>query len=131
MSDDELKKDFAAKLRYFMKIKGCRQSDISKELGLNMSTISSWCNGVMIPRMDKVKLLANYFGVNISDLLDLDNSEPDNEKNYYLNDDAKDIAQFLYENPDYKVLFDASRKVKKEDIQFVKEMIDRMSNKND
>lgn len=127
MSDDELKKDFAAKLRYFMKIKGCRQSDISKELGLNMSTISSWCNGVMIPRMDKVKLLANYFGVNISDLLDLDNSEPDNEKNYYLNDDAKDIAQFLYENPDYKVLFDASRKVKKEDIQFVKDMIDRLS----
>lgn len=127
MSDDELKKDFAAKLRYFMKIKGCRQSDISKELGLNMSTISSWCNGVMIPRMDKVKLLANYFGVNISDLLDLDNSEPNNEKNYYLNDDAKDIAQFLYENPDYKVLFDASRKVKKEDIQFVKDMIDRLS----
>ena len=127
MSDDELKKDFAAKLRYFMKIKGCRQSDISKELGLNMSTISSWCNGVMIPRMDKVKLLANYFGVNISDLLDLDNSEPNNEKNYYLNDDAKDIAQFLYENPDYKVLFDASRKVKKEDIQIVKDMIDRLS----
>lgn len=50
---------------------------------------------------------------------------------YYLDDDARDMAQFLYENPDYKVLFDASRKVKKEDIQFVKEMIDRMSNKND
>ena len=56
-----------------------------------------------------------------------------NEDNniYYLDDDARDMAQFLYENPDYKVLFDASRKVKKEDIQFVKEMIDRMSNKND
>ena len=31
-------------------------------------------------------------------------------------DDARDIAQFLYENPEYKVLFDASRNVKKEDI---------------
>ena len=39
------------------------------------------------------------------------------------------MAQFLYENPDYKVLFDASRKVKKEDIEFVKQMIDRMSNR--
>ena len=37
----------------------------------------------------------------------------------------------MYENPDYKVLFDASRKVKKEDIEFVKEMIDRLSNRND
>lgn len=49
---------------------------------------------------------------------------------YYLNPKARDMAQFLFENPEYKVLFDASRKVKPEDIQFVKEMIDRMSNKN-
>ena len=49
---------------------------------------------------------------------------------YYLNEDARDMAQFLFENPEYKVLFDASRKVKPEDIQFVKEMIDRMSNQN-
>ena len=41
------------------------------------------------------------------------------------------MAQFMYENPDYKVLFDASRKVKKEDIEFVNEMIDRLSNRND
>lgn len=130
MSDDELKKDFASRLRYFMKIKGCRQSDISKELGINMSTVSSWCNGVMIPRMDKIKLLADYFGINISDLLSFNDNEPDDDKRgYYLNDDAKDIAQFLYENPDYKVLFDASRKVKKEDIEFVKDMIDRLSKK--
>ena len=58
------------------------------------------------------------------------NTNEDNNV-YYLDDDARDMAQFLYENPDYKVLFDASRKVKKEDIQFVKEMIDRMSNNND
>ena len=50
---------------------------------------------------------------------------------YYLDDDAREMAQFMYENPDYKVLFDASRKVKKEDIEFVKEMIDRLSNRND
>ena len=42
---------------------------------------------------------------------------------YYLNPEARDMAQFLFENPEYKVLFDASRKVKPEDIQFVKEMI--------
>ena len=54
-----------------------------------------------------------------------------NEDTYYLDDDARDMAQFMYENPEYKVLFDASRKVKKEDIDFVKQMIDRMSNKGD
>ena len=108
-----------------MNIKGCKQSDIDRDLGINMSTISSWCNGVMIPRMEKIKMLADYFNINMSDLLE-DDTELNN-KSYYINDDAKDIAQFLYENPDYKVLFDASRKVKKEDIQFVKDMIDRLS----
>ena len=43
---------------------------------------------------------------------------------YYLNPEARDMAQFLFENPEYKVLFDASRKVKPEDIQFVKEIIE-------
>lgn len=125
MSDSELRQEFAARLKYYMNIKGCKQSDIARDLGINMSTISSWCNGVMIPRMEKIKMLADYFNINMSDLLEDDNEL--NNKSYYINDDAKDIAQFLYENPDYKVLFDASRKVKKEDIQFVKDMIDRLS----
>lgn len=125
MSDNELRQEFAARLKYYMNIKGCKQSDIARDLGINMSTISSWCNGVMIPRMEKIKMLADYFNINMSDLLE-DDTELNN-KSYYINDDAKDIAQFLYENPDYKVLFDASRKVKKEDIQFVKDMIDRLS----
>lgn len=125
MSDSELRQEFAARLKYYMNIKGCKQSDIVRDLGINMSTISSWCNGVMIPRMEKIKMLADYFNINMSDLLE-DDTELNN-KSYYINDDAKDIAQFLYENPDYKVLFDASRKVKKEDIQFVKDMIDRLS----
>ena len=125
MSDSELRQEFASLLKYYMNIKGCKQSDIARDLGINMSTISSWCNGVMIPRMEKIKMLADYFNINMSDLLE-DDTELNN-KSYYINDDAKDIAQFLYENPDYKVLFDASRKVKKEDIQFVKDMIDRLS----
>ncbi len=125
MSDSELRQEFAARLKYYMNIKGCKQSDIARDLGINMSTISSWCNGVMIPRMEKIKMLADYFNINMSDLLE-DDTELNN-KSYYINDDAKDIAQFLYENPDYKILFDASRKVKKEDIQFVKDMIDRLS----
>ena len=41
------------------------------------------------------------------------------------------MAQFLFDNPDYKVLFDASRKVKKEDIEKVKRMIDLMNGDSD
>lgn len=85
------------------------------------------------PPLKALKKLSEIFNIDMNDLATKKLSYNTNEDNnvYYLDDDARDMAQFLYENPDYKVLFDASRKVKKEDIQFVKEMIDRMSNKND
>ena len=55
-------------------------------------------------------------------------TEDDSDESYYLDEDAREAAEFLHKNPDYKVLFDASRKVKKEDIEFVKQMLDRFSN---
>lgn len=128
MSENEYKKIFSKNLRYYMNKNNKKQSDLINDLGFSSSTISNWCTGEKLPRMDKVQILADYFHINKSDLLE-DKSSSIEEDSYYLNDDARDMAQFLYENPDYKVLFDASRKVKKEDIDFVKQMIDRMSNK--
>lgn len=36
---------------------------------------------------------------------------------YYLNQQTEEMADFLMKNPQYQVLFDASRKVKPEDIE--------------
>lgn len=38
------------------------------------------------------------------------------EENYYIEEEAKSLAQFLKDNPEHRILFDASRKVKKEDL---------------
>lgn len=76
--------------------------------------------------------MPNVFHVNTDYLLGRESSAaPESHRQYYLNDDARDMAQFLFENPEYKVLFDASRKVKKEDIDFVKQMIDRVRGDSD
>ena len=80
--------------------------------------------------MDKVDAMCDLFHCNRSDLIE-DKKEPSPEEQYYLDPDARDMAQFLFENPEYKVLFDASRKVKKEDIEFVKQMIDRIRGGSD
>lgn len=130
MSDNEYKKIFSKNLRYYMDMNNKKQSDLITDLGLSSSTISNWCTGEKLPRMDKVQLLADYFHINKSDLLE-EKDKTTADETYYLNDDAKEMAQFLYENPDYKVLFDASRKVKREDIEFVKQMIDRIRGDGD
>lgn len=130
MSDDYYKNIFSKNLRYYMEINNKTQVDLINDLGVNKSAISTWCNGTRLPRMDKVDMLAKYFHINRSDLIEEKSEDQEEESSYYLNDDARDMAQFLYDNPDYKVLFDASRKVKKEDIEFVKQMIDRVNGNN-
>lgn len=118
---------FAEMLKYYLMMNNKTQSDLVNDLGFDKSTVSNWCAGLRVPKVDVIIDIANYLHVNVGDLIE-DNR---NEDSYYLDDDARDMAQFMYENPEYKVLFDASRKVKKEDIDFVKQMIDRMSNKGD
>lgn len=121
-------------IRFLRTKKGYSQDDIANMLGYkSFTTIQKWESGVSEPPLKALKKLSEIFNIDMNDLATKKLSYNTNEDNnvYYLDDDARDMAQFLYKNPDYKVLFDASRKVKKEDIQFVKEMIDRMSNKND
>ncbi len=118
-------------IRFLRNKKGYSQEDIADMLGYkSFTTIQKWESGVSEPPLKALKKLAEIFNIDMNDLATkkLSTAINQNDNTYYLNDDARDMAQFLYENPDYKVLFDASRKVKKEDIQFVKEMIDRMSN---
>ena len=125
MSDELQKKIFSRNLNKYINSSGKKQNEIAADINVIPQTLNSWCTGLAMPRIGKIQLLADYFGINKSDLLE--DKDDSNEDDYYLNDDARDMAQFLYDNPDYKVLFDASRKVKKEDIEFVKQMLDRFN----
>lgn len=87
MVNDKYKESFSNKLNYYMGLKGKKQADIIKDLNINKSAISSWCNGTRLPRMGKVEQLANYLDINISDLIGND-SEPNNNFEFVVNDDA-------------------------------------------
>ena len=63
-----------------------------------------------------VQLLGDLLNVDMNYLIGKKESTEIIPDSYYLNPEARDMAQFLFENPEYKVLFDASRKVKPEDI---------------
>lgn len=70
MSDERYKAIFAKKLRYYMELNNKNQMDLMNDLNLGSSTVSSWCTGQKLPRIGKIQLLADYFGVNKSDLLE-------------------------------------------------------------
>ena len=124
MPEDKLKKIFAKNLNRLMELSEKKPADLVRDLNIPFSTVSVWVKGEKMPRSGKLAALADYFHVSISDLMS--ENATDVPESYYMNEDAREMAEFLYKNPDYKVLFDASRKVKPEDIDFVKQMIDRM-----
>lgn len=104
----------------------CKQNGVSlfqveQALGFAKGYLSKL--GKSTPNAAKIKAIADYFGVSVDYLMNGDDtSEP-----YYLNDETRELAQFLFENPEYRTAFDAIRTVRKEDLEFVKELIDRTS----
>lgn len=70
MSEEIYKSVFSKNLNRLMREKGISQTDIIRDLNINKSTISTWCNGSRLPRMDKVQLIADYLGVLKSDLIE-------------------------------------------------------------
>lgn len=119
---------FKEMLKYLRTRENLSQSELADKLGVAKSTISMYEVGKREPDFETLEAIADLFNVDMNFLLGKEGSENDT---YYLNDEAREMAQFMFENPEYKVLFDASRKVKKEDIEFVKQMIDRMRGDSD
>lgn len=110
--------DVFAKL---MKAKGCTAYQVSKATGIAQSTLSDWKSGKSTPKSDKIKLLAEYFGVTPEYLMTGKNPEP--KQGYYLNDETAAIAQEIFENKELRMLFDASRNATPEDLLTVRDMM--------
>lgn len=90
MSDLGNKKIFAKNLNYYMNINKKSRIDVCRDLEIPYSTFTDWCNANIYPRIDKIELLANYFEIQKSDLVerkDMNNSTISNEK--YLEETVK------------------------------------------
>ena len=101
---------FSENLKRLMNEKGVSRRDIADILKISYFTVSDWVNGRKYPRMDKVELLANYFGVLKSDLIEEAITEP-----------VKNTVEELTDGE--KQLLDLFRKVPETQQQMVLQMI--------
>lgn len=70
MTDNEQKKIFSKNLNKYLSLNNKSQKEVADAIDVLTSTFNTWCQGVALPRMGKVQALADYFGINKSDLLD-------------------------------------------------------------
>lgn len=70
MSDLGNREVFSRNLRTLMQQLGKTRNQICDDLDFKYSTFNDWYNGNKYPRIDKIEMLANYFGVLKSDLIE-------------------------------------------------------------
>lgn len=70
MSDLGNKEIFSRNLKYYMKLNNKERNDICNDLGFPYTTFAEWYKGNIYPRIDKIEMIANYFNIKKSDLIE-------------------------------------------------------------
>lgn len=113
---------FYERVETLRKQRNISQGNLEKKLGFSNGSISKWKSSSPTP--ERLKKLADYFNVSVEYLLT--GKEKEGGEEYYLNEETKEIAQEIFENPDLKSLFDMSRKMSPErlkaHIEFMKNL---------
>ena len=102
------KEIFARNLRYYMERSGMNQKEMARIVGVSAPAFCEWLNAKKYPRIDKIEILANYFGILKSDLIE------DKSKNTH---DKRELTE------GEEMLLDLFNQVPEESQQMVLEMI--------
>ena len=71
INESVIRKTFQKNLVRLFETTGKMKKDLADFVGVSANTVTSWCAGQKIPRMDKLDMICNFFHVERSDLLQL------------------------------------------------------------
>lgn len=113
-------------IKALRKAAGLSQEELADKLGTTKQTIYKYEAGIVtnIPS-DKIELMSQIFGVSPAVIMGWDEDEA--ATGYYLDPEVAEMAQELFQRPEMRILFDASRKMTKEDLAMVTALIQKMN----
>lgn len=106
---------FAKRLIELRKSKGISQKELANYIDVSPSLVGMYEQGRRKPSFEILEAIADYFNINIDTLYGKDEIETP----YYLEPVVSEYAQAVKDNPNLKLLFDASKDMSKDDIDFV------------
>lgn len=86
----------AENLKYYIERSGKERKELAEIWGFPYSTVSEWLTGRKYPRIDRIEIMADYFGIQKSDLIEERNSEP--ATNDGLSDSTRELIEFVRAN---------------------------------
>ena len=70
MTDTERKRIFSRNLLDVLNKTRKTQIQVATAIGVSQQTFNTWCRGIALPRMGKIQLLADYFNIDMADLIE-------------------------------------------------------------
>ena len=128
MSENEFNQVFAKNLNRLLSDHQMSQLDLANKLGVSPASVSHWCNGIKSPRMPKIDKICALFKINRSDLME---DHSDEEPSYYTNPETAKLAQEVFDDPNLRILMDASKDLTPEDLKLAIDMVKRLKGDND
>lgn len=86
----ENKEVLSQNLKYYMNINHIDRNKLCEDLNLKYTTLTDWINAKKYPRIDKIEMLANYFEIQKSDLIE-EKTENTNSINNYIGSKIKEF----------------------------------------
>lgn len=103
-----------------------KQFELAEMLGVSDKTVSSWEINRTEPKMGMVEKISSALHCKKTDIIGIDDVS---DEPYYLNDETREIAQEVFENPELRSLFHVARDIPPErlkaHIEFMKNLKDQ------
>ena len=118
----------------FLRLRNITAAEVCRKTNISTSTISTWKKRGNALDANLLLKIAKVLDCTIDDLMGAGSIEWDPKRkemveneDYYIEEEAKEYAQFLFKHPEHRALFDASMKVKQDDISIVSALLDTFS----
>lgn len=108
------------------------QQAFADKVGIGKSSVSQYVNGTNFPTNVRAAQIANYFNVSPMWVMgfDVPMLENSTENKYYSSEETAKKAQDLFESKEMKLLFDAAKDSKPEDLQMAADLLKRLKGTN-
>lgn len=125
MSNIGNKETFSKNLKYYIEKSGKDRKELAEIWGFPYSTVTEWINGKKYPRIDRIEIMADYFRILKSDLIE-EKSEEHREMQKE-NDIIADIVVRMRTDVDFLSVVKELNALDAEKLQGVKQMLSAFS----
>ena len=121
---------FKDRFNKITRLRNIADQELHEKTGIPYSSLSQYHSGHTAPKSDRIYKLAQAIGISPAWLSGFDvpmTEEEEKDEKYYIDNEARQLAEFLYKNEGHRALFQAVQNVKAKDLAFVQELIEKLS----